>query len=180
MRINVKFGPKAQSFRYCNWQLPTRRVEIAFALREEEINMAKLAGKVALAAAAIFGLGLPAWAEDFDVGRAEYRSSCAACHGIDGKGKGSITAELKVAPPDLTGLAKQNGGVFPLSSVYEVIDGRKVIIAHGTRDMPVWGWRFSPTQLEQSLRHYTQIDPEYFVRMRILAVIDYLNRIQEK
>ncbi len=140
--------------------------------------MAKV--KVAMAAAIIIGLGSPTWGQVFDVGRAEYRSSCATCHGIDGKGKGPISDALRVPPPDLTMVVKKNNGVFPFSSVYEVIDGRKAIIAHGTRDMPVWGWRFGPTQEEQSLRHFFPIDAEYVVRMRILAVIDYLNRIQEK
>lgn len=104
--------------------------------------MAKV--KVAITAAVIIGLGSPTWAQVFDAGQAEYRSSCATCHGIDGKGKGPISAELRMPPPDLTVLAKKNNSVFPFSSVYEVIDGRKVIIAHGTRDMPVWGWRFRP------------------------------------
>ena len=143
-----------------------------------EVNVAKVT--VAMTAAVIIGLGSPTWAQVFDAGQAEYQSSCATCHGIDGKGKGPISTELRLPPPDLTVLAKKNNGVFPLSSVYEAIDGRKVIIAHGTRDMPVWGWRFSPAQIEQSLRHYLPIDPEYVVRLRILAVIDYLNRIQEK
>ena len=143
-----------------------------------EVNVAKVT--VAMTAAVIIGLGSPTWAQVFDAGQAEYQSSCATCHGIDGKGKGPISTELRLPPPDLTVLAKKNNGVFPLSSVYEAIDGRKVIIAHGTRDMPVWGWRLSPAQIEQSLRHYLPIDPEYVVRLRILAVIDYLNRIQEK
>lgn len=143
--------------------------------------MAKV--KVAMAAAIIIGLRSPTWGQVFDVGQAEYRSSCATCHGIDGKGKGPTSDALKVPPPDLTILAKKNNGVFPFSSVYEIIDGRKTIIAHGTRDMPIWGSRFGPTQGEQSLRHFFPMDAEYVeyvVRMRILAVIDYLNRIQEK
>jgi len=49
--------------------------------------------------------------------------------------------------------------------------------------MPIWGSRFGPTQEEQSLRHFFPMDAEYveyIVRIRILAVIDYLNRIQEE
>jgi hypothetical protein len=41
----------------------------------------------------------------------------------------------KVAPTDLTVLTKKNNGVFPFDSVYEIIDGRKTVIAHGTRDI---------------------------------------------
>ena len=82
--------------------------------------------------------------EEFDRGKAEYQSSCGTCHGRDGKGNGPLSAELKVPPPDLTVLAKKNSGVFPLNSVYEIIDGRKSVIAHGTRDMPIWGDRYTP------------------------------------
>ena len=79
-----------------------------------------------------------------DPGKAEYRSSCAPCHGMDGRGNGPVSAELKVPPPALTVLAKKNNGVFPFNSVYEIIDGRKAVIAHGTRDMPIWGDRYAP------------------------------------
>jgi hypothetical protein len=41
-------------------------------------------------------------------------------------------------------IAKKNNGVFPFDSVYEIIDGRKTVIAHGTRDMPIWGDRYMP------------------------------------
>jgi hypothetical protein len=62
---------------------------------------------------------------------------------MDGKGNGPVSANLKVLPPDLTVLAKRNNGVFALNSVYEIIEWRKVI-AHGTRDMPIWGDRCMP------------------------------------
>lgn len=126
-------------------------------------------------------------AENFDVGKTEFQSSCASCHGTDGKGKGPVSEQLKVPPPDLTILAKSNNGVFPTSRVYETIDGSKTISAHGTREMPIWGERFNPIM---NLPHivdptYDALDPsrelrEVVVRTRILAVIDYLNRIQQK
>ena len=126
-------------------------------------------------------------AEEFDVGKAEFQSSCASCHGRDGKGKGPISQQLKVSPADLTTLAKNNGGVFPTNAVYEAIYGSKTIAAHGTREMPIWGERFNPTM---NLPHtvdptYDALDPsrdlrEFVVRTRILSVIDYLNRIQQK
>ena len=81
-------------------------------------------------------------AQDFDEGKSEYQSSCAACHGEDGKGNGPVSSQLKVPPSDLTVLAKKNNGVFPVKSVYEVIDGRQAVLAHGTRDMPIWGNRY--------------------------------------
>jgi mono/diheme cytochrome c family protein len=120
-----------------------------------------------------------------DRGKAEYHSSCAPCHGSDGKGTGPVSAGLKVPPPDLTVLAKKNNGVFPFNSVSEIIDGRKTIIAHGTRDMPIWGDRYTPEPSKALIPRPSEnilgfYDPETVVQMRILAVIDYLNRIQEK
>jgi mono/diheme cytochrome c family protein len=126
-------------------------------------------------------------AEDFDVGKSEFQSSCASCHGMDGKGKGPVGAQLKVPPPDLTVLARNNNGAFPTNTVYETIEGSKTIAAHGVREMPVWGERFNPIV---NLPH--DVDPAYWtlagpdqnpavvVRKRILAVMDYLNRIQQK
>ena len=57
-----------------------------------------------------------------------------------------MSNELKKRPADLTVLAKRNNGVFPLNSVYRIIDGRDTIASHGTREMPVWGYRFVPPQ----------------------------------
>jgi mono/diheme cytochrome c family protein len=128
-----------------------------------------------------------AQAEDVDIGKSEFQSSCASCHGTDGKGKGPVSEQLKVPPSDLTMLAKNNNGVFPTNAVYETIYGSKTIPAHGTREMPIWGERFNPII---NLPHY--VDPSYWkmagpaqspevvVRTRILAVIDYLSRIQQK
>jgi len=77
----------------------------------------------------------------------EYQSSCAACHGIDAKGAGPVSKELKTPPTDLTVLSKKNNGVFPYDMVYQVIDGRNSTIAsHGTHEMPIWGYRFGPPQ----------------------------------
>ena len=65
--------------------------------------------------------------------------------------------------------------------VYEVIDGRQAIPAHGARDMPIWGRRYTgeQNQIQQGLRNYPYYDPEATVRVRILSIIDYLYRIQE-
>lgn len=133
------------------------------------------------------GLAVAAQAEDLDIGKSEFKSSCASCHGADARGKGPVSDQLKVPPPDLTMLAKKNNGVFPTTAVYEFIDGSKAIPAHGTREMPVWGERFNPVV---NLPHYVDPsywkmagpdqDPEVVVRKRILAVVDYLTRIQQK
>ncbi len=101
-----------------------------------------------------------------------------------------MAGQLKATPTDLTQLSKKNGGVFPMNAVYDSIDGRRELKAHGTRDMPVWGYRYtpspnlSPNQAFNSKRTESYLDlsydPEVLIRGRILALIDYLYRIQEK
>ena len=133
----------------------------------------------------IVGFSACASAQDIDVGKTEYQSSCAACHGIDAKGNGPVSKELKTRPADLTVLAKKNNGVFPVNMVHQIIDGREALGSHGTREMPIWGYRFVPPQhfALKKADDYIYLppgSPEAVVQGRILAVIDYLNRIQEK
>ena len=143
--------------------------------------------KVLMTAALAAGIAGVAQAEDVDVGKSEYQSSCASCHGAGGKGDGPLRAQLKVPPSDLTILARNNNGAFPAAALFETIDGSKAVAAHGSRDMPIWGERFNPIV---SLPH--SVDPSYWklagpeqspdvvVRKRISAVIDFLSRIQQK
>jgi len=117
-------------------------------------------------------------AEQIDIGKREYDASCANCHGRDGKGGGSFAHMLQVSIPDLTTLSKRNGGVFPVVRVYNVIDGREEVKAHGTREMPIWGRRL--TFMAAPEYDDYAYEAEAFVRARILAVIDYLYRLQAK
>ena len=133
------------------------------------------------------GIAGAAQAQDLDIGKLEFQSSRATCHGTDGKGNGPLREQLKVPPSNLTMLARNNNGVFPTNAVYETINGLKSIPAHGTREMPIWGERFNPII---NLPHYVdpsywkmagpEQNPEVVVRKRILAVIDYLSRVQQK
>ena len=137
------------------------------------------------AATVIIGFTLPGWAEETDIGKVEYQSSCAACHGVDGKGAGPLATRLKNKPADLTLIAKLNRGVFPVDRVYETIDGREDVKSHGPREMPVWGFRYNPSPIpgfNRTAPYYVDpvIDREAVIRGRILALIDYLYRIQEK
>ena len=133
------------------------------------------------------GFAAAAHAEDVDAGRVEFQSSCSSCHGADARGNGPMSSQLKTRPADLTVLARNNNGVFPTDSVYETIYGVKTVPAHGTREMPIWGYQFIP------MANYPHtIDPSYWkmfgpepssevvVRARIFAVIDYLKQIQQK
>jgi hypothetical protein len=134
----------------------------------------------------IIGFSAYASAQNVDVGKAEYQSSCAACHGIDAKGDGPVSKELKTPPTDLTVLAKKNNGVLPFNTLYEIIDGRNsLIVSHGTREMPIWGYRFTPPQAfrlkkADDYMYLPPDSPEPVIHNRISAVIDYLNRIQTK
>ena len=136
----------------------------------------KLIGASAMIVAAT-GVTTAVAADKVDLGKREYDSNCIACHGKDLKG-GAYVDFLKVTPPDLTQSSKKNGGVFPLERVYAVIDGRQEVKAHGPRDMPIWGRDYQIKAGE----HYVDMnyDPEAFVRGRIFALIDYLNRMQAK
>jgi len=50
-----------------------------------------------------------------DLGKLEFTDNCAACHGVDGKGNGPLGGLLQKSPPDLSQLAKKNGGVLPVN-----------------------------------------------------------------
>jgi len=142
--------------------------------------MGNLQATAAVFAALILPFSSSVRAEDFDEGKFEFNWACATCHGIDGKGKGPLSSDLNAPPADLTVLAKKNNGAFPLTQVYEVIDGRKALESHGARQMPIWG-AFSSEELYPSNKLIEPShDPEAVVRKRILAIIDYLIRIQEK
>jgi mono/diheme cytochrome c family protein len=112
-----------------------------------------------------------------DFGKNEFDANCAACHGVSGKGGGPIADLLKRSPTDLTTLQKRNGGIFPMARVYETIEGVGVA-EHGTRDMPVWGREYSIKAGE----YYMDVpyNQEAYVRGRILALAEYLSRIQVK
>ena len=72
-------------------------------------------------------------------GQEDFLAYCAACHGVEGKGDGTIAEFLTISATDLTQLSKKNAGVFPRERAANVIDGREEVKVHGPRDMPVWG-----------------------------------------
>ncbi len=112
-----------------------------------------------------------------DLGKAEFESRCASCHGMNGKGNGPVAELLRKSPPDLTQLAKQSGGVLPMSRLYDSITGDG-IAAHGTRDMPVWGSVYRET----AANYYMEVpyDPEAYTRARVLLLLEYIGRLQQK
>ena len=107
-----------------------------------------------------------------DLGRGYYVRYCASCHGIDGRGKGPVAKELKKPPTDLTRITARRKGRFPDAEIAQYIDGRTVVPAHGTREMPVWGKRFSEQYGSDSVA-------EEVTRGKIGVLIQYLKSIQK-
>ena len=71
-------------------------------------------------------------------GAETYRLFCATCHGADATGTGPTAELMTLQPTDLTALAAGNGGTFPLARVVMRIDGRDLVLAHGS-PMPIFG-----------------------------------------
>ena len=133
-----------------------------------------------VAAAALCGT-TAAQAQGLEIGKNEFLRSCASCHGATGKGDGYVAKALIKQPPDLTGLTKANNGVFPFSRIYDAIDGRIAVIAHGSREMPVWGEFYTRewnTGLPGALA--SKEIAEAVTRVRILALIEYVSTLQGK
>ena len=118
-----------------------------------------------------------------EIGKFEYLNSCASCHGTTGKGDGPVVKSLIKPPTDLTRLSETNSGVFPFARIYDVIDGRFELATHGTRHMPVWGeiYKRSWAQGQNGTLPYLASKEvvESIVRVRILALIDYIFALQE-
>jgi hypothetical protein len=106
-------------------------------------------------------------------GRQMYESLCASCHGVKGEGDGPVALLIKIHVPDLTRIAQREGGEFPAEDVHRTIDGRFDRPAHGSRDMPVWGWQF--------YRGETLNDPAERARVDALIdkLVEYLRSIQK-
>lgn len=113
--------------------------------------------------------------QQIDLGKREFEANCASCHGISGKGDGPMREFLTRPPADLTILSRNNAGVFPTQRLYEVIDGRRVP-SHG-REMPVWGREYKVKDAPMADEPW---DAEMYVRTRIMALLDYLSRLQSK
>lgn len=62
-------------------------------------------------------------AQNTGVGRMVYDKNCVMCHGAEGRGDGDFADKLLKLPPDLTTLARENGGEFPRLRVSEAIVG---------------------------------------------------------
>lgn len=106
--------------------------------------------------------------DDYASGSYLFRTFCASCHGVGGRGDGPIADALRVPTPDLTMLTVRGQGVFPRREVYDAIDGRRVVGVHGPSGMPIWG---------DALRR-TQGQDEAIIRRRIDALVRHIETLQ--
>jgi len=117
-------------------------------------------------------------AQQINIGQLEYESNCAVCHGVSGKGDGPLAGMITEMVSDLTTLAENNDGVFPFNAVYETIDGRRMVTAHGTRDMPAWGYEYNDKAVDYYTDYRAPYDVESFIRGRVLALTTYIYELQ--
>jgi mono/diheme cytochrome c family protein len=134
----------------------------------------------AVIAGAVGMIGLGAVAGDavhgIDLGKQEYMSKCAVCHGESGVGAGDSTEVLTRKPGDLATLARRNGG-YPTELVWLAIDGRTLddsVQRH--REMPVWGQDYR----NEALANPEYRTPEVYVSQRVGALVDYVATLQVK
>lgn len=120
-----------------------------------------------------FSLG-GAWAQDADVGKALYDDYCAACHGASGMGDGDMANVMTIPSPNLTLLAQQNDGQFPMLKVIHIIDGRTGVRAHGG-PMPVFGRVFGGGDGGPGDPYGSVLE----TRGRVLSLAMYLESLQK-
>jgi mono/diheme cytochrome c family protein len=104
-------------------------------------------------------------------GASIFRNNCAACHGLNGRGKGPVAKALKRDVPDLTRLSQRNEGAFPAIHVRNTImfGADDLLPAHGSKDMPIWGPVFHEIDFDQDLGN-----------VRLENITKYLESIQRK
>ena len=102
-------------------------------------------------------------------GREMFDEYCAVCHGPDGRGAGPAASALKKTPADLSQLTRKSNGKFPEMRISQVLtSGPGETLAHGSKEMPIWG------QLFRSL------GSEGTARIRIVNLTEYIKSIQAK
>lgn len=107
-----------------------------------------------------------------ELGASSYRTYCASCHGLEGRGDGPVAGVLQTPPANLRRIAQRNGGTFPDGEIARKIDGRFEIGAHGTREMPVWGRVFSQGIPDSGVA-------ESVTRGQVAVLVEYLKSIQD-
>ena len=95
---------------------------------------------------------------------------CATCHGTDGRGHGPASVALKHPVPDLTLISQRSGGKFPYQRVKGIVEGNEPgLLAHGNREMPIWGPIFHEVESDQD-----------WGEVRLDAITKHVESIQQK
>lgn len=145
------------------------------------MNKRRLVSRIAVAVSFLLLTLDIAFAQDDigadSIGRMEFQKNCAACHGMSGKGDGPLLEFLRETPPDLTLISKRHNGVFPVEKIYMWIRDPQRIRAHGTKEMPIWGDRYSQEIIETYGPDYT--GPGSSVHERILELVFYIGTLQK-
>lgn len=99
-------------------------------------------------------------------GRDNFDFYCSGCHGMDARGDGPLAAGMSPHPPNLTLLARANGGAFPRDRITSSIR-HGASQGHPTADMPNW-WSV-----------FTGLDPSDARAIhRIDNVVEYIESLQ--
>ena len=87
-------------------------------------------------------------------GKDNFDAFCVVCHGKDAKGNGPAAPAMKVTVPDLTTMARRNGGKFDSAAVEYLLrhTGKTATPAHGVESMPIWGEAFSGDPAKLTIR----------------------------
>jgi mono/diheme cytochrome c family protein len=113
-------------------------------MNSSSTNGSRLSRRIHLLALALLmtpGITLAQVIDEYS-GQETFMRYCAACHGESGTGNGPVAPGLPISVPDLTRLKERKGNQFPADLLRKIIDGREIVVVHGTRYMPVWGYEF--------------------------------------
>ena len=87
---------------------------------------------------ALVGCGQRSGSDNPSVGKEIFDNHCAECHGPAGNVRLADQHDPKT--PDLRRIAERSPqGRLPRIMLAEIIDGRRIDQAHGSRTMPIWG-----------------------------------------
>jgi mono/diheme cytochrome c family protein len=122
-----------------------------------------------LLSTAVLAAGAP---DDALEARVLYLQYCGSCHGTTGDGHGPVAPILRTPPGDLRRLGVRYGSPVPAERIARFIDGREAVVAHGPREMPVWGERFEAPEPYESGRPAS-------ADHRLDKIVAYIQTIQD-
>ena len=117
--------------------------------------------------------------EELEQAALDFVMWCGPCHGRRGEGNGPIAAQLQTSPPDLTEIQKRAGGTFPTDMIRARIDGREQPQAHGTQEMPAWGYWFNLQATGGGLIEEGEQSAKEEVQARIDQLVLFLQTLQK-